>query len=160
MNAENFGGALRILDKAIYLYPRLPNLQRLRAICLAALHRKREAVFAACTELATRPDDHLMLEIIVSNLDIPIEEIKRSPTQTLDLLDRIIRYAGHRISGLQYLRSLCLIVLSRLEEVAIALEQDVRQNPKDGSVKVLLDKTKLALQYDTKQSIPPFERAQ
>ena len=149
VKTENFDGALQKLDESMYLNPRLPNLQRFRAICLAALHRKREAVFAACAELAAQPDDHLMLEIIVSNLNIPIEEIKRSPTQTLALLDRIIRYAGDRISGLQYLRSLCLIVLSRLSEAVSALEQNVRQSPKDNSMTALLEKAKLAQQFET-----------
>ena len=141
--------ALAKCDEAMYIDPKFPNLQRFRAICLAALQRKREAVFAACAELSTQPDDHLMLEIIVSNLDIPIEEIKRSPTQTLALLDRIIRYVGDRISGLEYLRSLCLIVLSRLSEAVRALEQALSKSPQNGSMKTLLEKTTLALQYDS-----------
>ncbi len=152
MQSNELSPALAKFDEAMYLYPQLQNLQHFRAICLAALQRNREAVFAASAALSTQPDDSLMLNIIVNNLDISSEEIKRAPLQTLNLLDRIVHYTRSKISGIAYLRALCLIALSRLKEALAAIELGRQQNPNDHALKALFDKTTLALQYETQQN--------
>ncbi len=148
LKERKFSAALKKLDEAKLVSPIAPRLNLLRARCYEGLNRKRQAVHAALDELALSPGNAEAVGAVCRNLAIGPEEIKGNPDGTLALLNRVRQAATQPIGGVEQARALCLLALAKPEGAVTALETELAANPSNAEARAVLEKTRLALEYE------------
>ncbi len=88
--ACDYASALNQLDQAVGIDPGLPSIQGRRARLLSHLGQKREAVKAALSELAVRPDNEAAFGILISDKTSLIAELGESSPLIVDMVGRLI----------------------------------------------------------------------
>jgi tetratricopeptide (TPR) repeat protein len=152
LERSDWNQALRTLDEAMTLAPKLPGLQWSRARCLAQLSRSREAVQAAVAALIEKPGNPEALGMICEQLVLTAEEIQSRPQPTLKLLDQILQASQQPVGGVQQSRALCLQVLGKTDEAVAALELEMKANPANTEAQAFLDHLRTAQRSTGKDS--------